>query len=131
MRNGDETQPHVLVVDDYPGMAKKLGGLLERAGFRVSCAFGGSEAVAVFNAALSAGRPFSAVVTDFRMPDLDGLAVAAAVKAASPATAVVLITAFDADDHSVPNVDAVLRKPTSEALLSSTLTRLVVDPGER
>ena len=47
--------------------------------------------MATFNAALSAGSPFSAVVTDFRMADLDGLAVAAGVKAVSPATTVVLL----------------------------------------
>ena len=127
---GDQTRPDVLVVDDYPGIAKRLGDIVERAGFRTSCAFGGREGIAAFNAALSAGSPFSAVVTDFSMPDLDGLAVAAAVKAASPATAVILLTAYAADthDHLPRNVDAVLEKPPSEARLRSTLARLIVSP---
>jgi CheY-like chemotaxis protein len=91
----------------------------------------GGEGIAAFHAALSAGAPFSAVVTDFSMPDLDGLAVAAAVKAASPATAVVLLTAYaiDTHDHLPPNVDAVLGKPPSEALLRSTLAPLIFSPN--
>ena len=124
------TRPHVLVVDDYPEIATRIGHLIERAGFRTSCAFGGREGLAAFNAALSAGAPFSAVVTDFSMADLGGLAVAAAVKGAAPATAVVLLTAYALDSHDeLPwNVDAVLTKPPSEALLRSTLARVIVPP---
>ena len=89
--------------------------------------------MAAFNAALSAGSPFFAVVTDFSMGDLDGLAVAAAVKAASPATTVVLLTAYavDGDDDLPQHVDAVLRKPPSEALLRSTLARLIINPDAK
>ena len=124
---GNETRPHVLLVDDYPEIAKKIAYVIERAGFRTSCAFGGREGLAAFNAALSAGAPFSAVVTDFSMADLDGLAVAAAVKAAWATTAVVLLTAYDTDsDDELPrNVDAVLKKPPSDALLRSTLAQLI------
>ena len=125
---GNETLPHVLFVDDYPELARRFAHVIERAGFRTSCAFGGREGLAAFNAALSAGAPFSAVVTDFSMADLDGLAVAAAVKAARATTAVVLLTAYDIDsDDELPrNVDAVLKKPPSEALLRSTLARVII-----
>ena len=121
---------HVLVVDDYPEIAKKIAHLIERAGFRTSCAFGGREGLAAFNEALSAGARFSAVVTDFSMADRDGLAVAAAVKAACATTVVVLLTAYgvDSDDQLPRNVDAVLLKPPSEALLRSTLARLIDQP---
>ena len=60
---GNETRPDVLVVDDYPEIAKKIAHVFERAGFCTSCAFGGREGLAAFNAALSDGAPFSAVVT--------------------------------------------------------------------
>jgi len=127
---GEETRPHVLVVDDYPEVAKKIARVIERAGFRTACAFGGTDGLAAFHAALSAGAPFSAVVTDFSMGDLGGLAVAAAVKSAAPATAVVLLTAYalDSDDELPRHIDAVLKKPPSEALLRSTLARVIVIP---
>ena len=129
-RMGNETRPHVLVVDDSPAIAGRIGHVIERAGFRTSCAFGGREGLAAFNAALTTGAPFSAVVTDFSMADFGGLAVAAGVKAAAPATAVVLLTAyaFDSQDELPRNVDAVLEKPPTEALLRSTLARLIVPP---
>ena len=126
MRMGKETRPHVLVVDDHPEIAKKVAHVIERSGFRAACAFGGKEGLAAFSAALSAGVPFSAVVTDFSMADLGGLAVAAAVKNLAPATAVVMLTAYAIDDDDLPrNVDAVVRKPPSEALLRSTLARII------
>ena len=128
----DQTQPHVLVVDDHPGIARALSDMVERAGFGASCALGGKEGIAAVNLAVSAGSPFSVVITDFSMPDLDGLAVAAAVKAASPATAVVLLTAHKIDIQDVPpdNVDALLMKPPSDAQMRSTLARLI-DPGAK
>ena len=124
----NETRPRVLVVDDYAEIATKIAHVIERAGFRTSCAYGGREGLAAFNAALSGGAPFSAVVTDFSMADMDGLAVAAAVKAASAGTGVVLLTAYaiDRDDELPRNVDAVLTKPPSKALLRSTLARIIV-----
>ena len=127
---GEETRPQVLVVDDYPEIAKKIARVIERVGFRTACAFGGRAGLAAFEAALSAGSPFSAVVTDFSMGDLGGLAVAAAVKDAAPRTAVVLLTAYalDSDDELPRNVDAVLKKPPSEPLLHSTLARVIVTP---
>ena len=130
---GEETRPHVLVVDDYPEIARKIARVIERAGFRTSCAFGGQEGLAAFNAALSDGAPLSAVVTDFSMADVDGLALAAAVKAGRAATPVVLLTAYgvDSDDELPRNVDAVIRKPPSEALLRSTLARLIGYPDAR
>ena len=125
---GEETRPHVLVVDDYPEIAKKIAHVIEQAGFRTSCAFGGSEGLAAFNAALSAGAPFAGVVTDFRMADVNGLAVAAAVKAACPLTAVVLLTAASIDSHDeLPqNVDAIVEKQLAGAQLHSVLARLIV-----
>jgi CheY-like chemotaxis protein len=126
----DPPRPHVLVVDDGPGMATRLSEMVSRAGFGSSCAIGGREGMAAFSAALSAGSPFSAVVTDFSMADLDGLAVAAAVKAASPATAVVLLSAYAIEADELPeHVDAVLRKPPSDAQLRATLARLIDDHG--
>jgi CheY-like chemotaxis protein len=122
------TARHVLVVDDYPEVARRVSEMLERAGFRTSFALGGRAGVTAFNAAQSAGTAFSAVITDFSMADLDGLAVAAAVKAASPSTPVVLLTAYalNADDRLPRDVDAVLTKPPLTGELRAILERLCV-----
>jgi CheY-like chemotaxis protein len=127
---GVRARPHVLVVDDHPEMANRVGEMVERAGFHTSVALGGREGITAFAAAQSAGSAFSMVITDFSMADLDGLAVAAAVKAASPSTPVVMLTAYavNANDLLPRNVDAALTKPPSNAELRSTLERLIVAP---
>jgi len=121
----DQTGFRVLVIDDHRGIAARLGEMVERAGFRVSLAFGGREGIDAFDEAQSAGSPFSVIITDFSMADFDGLAVAATVKHAAPATKVILLTFYAIDaDPLPPAIDAVLRKPPSDAELRSTLARL-------
>jgi CheY-like chemotaxis protein len=67
--------PGVLVIDDYADMAERLAEMVEAAGFRAPCAHDGKERTAAFLQALAAGSPFAAIITDFNMADLNGLAV--------------------------------------------------------
>jgi two-component system NtrC family response regulator len=66
-----------------------VGGFLRRQGFEVVEAASGRAAVARVRE-----EPFDLVLTDQRMPDLSGLDVLEAVRAASPDTAVVIMTAY-------------------------------------
>jgi two-component system response regulator FlrC len=83
------TPLRVLVVDDDPGMRDGMALSLKRAGFFAEQARGGEEALRMV-------RPgaFDAVVTDLRMPGMDGLQLTARLKAIDPAIPVLLITAF-------------------------------------
>ena len=77
----------VLVIEDDPQYRLTLTAYLEDSGYTVLEAANGLEGLEVFNRA----RP-DIVLTDLRMPKLDGLGVIAAVKARSPATPVIAIT---------------------------------------
>jgi two-component system NtrC family response regulator len=79
----------ILVVDDEPTQLELVGGFLRRQGFEVVEAASGRVAVARVRE-----EPFDLVLTDQRMPDLSGLDVLEAVRAASPDTAVVIMTAY-------------------------------------
>ena len=79
----------ILVVDDEPTQLELVGGFLRRQGFEVVEAASGRAAVARVRE-----EPFDLVLTDQRMPDLSGLDVLEAVRAASPDTAVVIMTAY-------------------------------------
>lgn len=73
---------HVLVVDDEPGIAELLQELLESAGYAVSTAGSGSEALR-----LAAAQAFDLVVSDLRMPGVDGAALWRALRRQQPALA--------------------------------------------
>jgi CheY-like chemotaxis protein len=60
--------PTVLVVDDDDRIAQMLALVLEGEGYRVQIAADGAEALACL-----AGHAFDAVLTDIRMPRMDGL----------------------------------------------------------
>ncbi len=105
----------ILVVDDDPLVAKVLKDTLRLDGHDVSTADGGEAGIRAFRAAAGSPQPFDVVMTDLGMPNVDGSRVAAAVKAASPATPVVLLTGWgrrlQADSETPPNVDRLLSKP--------------------
>jgi two-component system NtrC family response regulator len=91
----------ILVVDDEPAQLELVTGFLRRQGFEVAEAAGGQAAVARFRQ-----EPFDLVLTDQRMPDLSGLDVLEAVRAASPETAVVIMTAYGTIETAVSAVKA-------------------------
>ena len=72
----------MLVVDDEPEIAALLAERLGADGVTVETASSGRRALA----ALEAGGGVDAVVTDLRMPDMDGAALAERSAGAGPAS---------------------------------------------
>ena len=60
----------ILVVDDKPLVVELCAEILTEAGYHVREAFGGREALTRLEE-----ERFDLLVVDFRMPDVDGLAV--------------------------------------------------------
>jgi two-component system, NtrC family, response regulator HydG len=92
-------RPRVLVVDDEPSMAEMLAeGLAER----------GYDAVALHSSADAARRldaeRFDALVTDLRMPNVDGLQLLSIARRVAPACPVIVMTAFSAVDTAVESI---------------------------
>ena len=106
---------HLLLVDDDPLLLKSLRDILETDGHSVVAANGGQAGIDAFSAASGAGKTFAAVITDLGMPHIDGRRVAAAIKARSPTTPVILLTGWGqrliAEDDIPTHVDRVLSKP--------------------
>jgi two-component system, NtrC family, response regulator HydG len=86
----------ILVVDDKEMMRDSVGSTLQRAGFTVSTADGGEQALA----AIAARRP-DAVVTDLRMPGLSGLDLLERIRQIDDELPVVIMTAFAGVDTAV------------------------------
>ncbi len=106
---------HVLVVDDDPLLIQSLRDALEDDGHSVVGASGGKEGIETFLSTLATESPFTIVITDLGMPYVDGRKVATAVKQASPATPVLMLTGWGqrlVADGDIPlHVDRVLNKP--------------------
>ena len=84
-----ERAPTVLVVDDNRDHSRALAKIFERAGYRVGTAGDGQEALTIL-----ADRPFDLVITDLRMPRMNGLDLLRNIRAMSPHVPVLIVTAF-------------------------------------
>jgi len=79
----------MLVVDDDPGTSGLLRDIFQQEGYDVTLAARGEEALA-----LAPARPFDIVLCDVQLPDVDGIELLRRLKRATPATAVIMVTAF-------------------------------------
>jgi two-component system, chemotaxis family, sensor kinase CheA len=77
----------VLLVDDSPFFRELLAPLIKAAGYRVVAAASAADALA----ALKSEARFDLIVTDIEMPDMDGFALAEAVRAMPGSAAVPII----------------------------------------
>ena len=119
----------ILIVDDDPLLIKSLRDTLEADGHSVVAANGGQEGIEAFQTSIQRKESFAAVITDLGMPYVDGRKVAAAVKALSPQTPVILLTGWGqrlvAEGDVPPHVDRVLNKPPKLRDLRGALSDLV------
>jgi DNA-binding NtrC family response regulator len=114
--------PHILIADDERSIRLTLETGLTLNGFRVTCARTGREALL----AARASR-FDAVVSDIFMPDGDGLEVVRELRAISPATPIILITAQGSVELAVRAVSEgasdFIAKPFEVAALAALVRR--------
>jgi DNA-binding NtrC family response regulator len=86
----------VLIVDDEKDILKALEFLLRAEGYSVSKAQSGEEALDLFKK-----EGFDVVLTDLKMPGMDGLALLDEIKKASPDAPVVFMTAYGTVESAV------------------------------
>ena len=77
----------VLLVDDSPFFRDMLAPLIKAAGYQVVAVGSGSAALA----AMKSDHPIDLVVTDIEMPDMDGFALAQAMRGAPDTAAIPII----------------------------------------
>jgi PleD family two-component response regulator len=112
----------VLLVDDEPTQRLITARLLKRAGFQVDTAENGKEALARI-----AENSYPLLITDWEMPEMDGVALCRAVRSANLDGYVytILLTSRDAIEHLVAGLQAgaddYLTKPVLEPELLARL----------
>ena len=110
--------PSVLIVDDHRNTRESLAIGMAVAGFETETAASAPEALAC-----AARREFDAVVSDVRMPGIDGIALCRALRAAWPGVRLILMTAYEVtalESEAVRALGATLLiKPVTAAELAA------------
>ena len=86
----------ILVVDDDQGMREFMEIMLTKEGYSVTCA---EEPAKAIN--LCSKTDFDLVITDLRMPKIDGIEFLKAIKDKKPETIVILVTAYASGETAV------------------------------
>ena len=112
----------ILVVDDEPLVTRGCMRILGEEGYDVSTACTGQEGLSrVF------GEYFDLVVTDLRLPDMDGMELVRALKSRRPAVAVVIITGYG----SVPSAVEAVKLGALDYIEKPFTPRQIVEVVER
>jgi CheY-like chemotaxis protein len=110
------SQLSILIVDDDQRMTRTLADILSLAGHKVIEATSGADALAKVNA-----HSFDCVLTDVRMPEMDGVELHRRLRQSQPGLPVILMTAYAADEIIRRGLDegivGVLDKPLNIAQL--------------
>ena len=111
----------ILFVDDDPAVLHALSSVLRRDRTRWDMVFAAGGPAAVDELRKSA---FDAVVSDMRMPGVNGAQLLEIVRRDSPGTVRIMLSGSDCE-AALPNIDELLPKPCSARVLRETLERMM------
>ena len=86
----------ILIVEDEETQRSLLSGLLQKEGYTVEEAGNGANAIDLFRT-----KTIDLVLLDFKLPDMDGLAILKGVKEINPALEIIMITAYGSIENAV------------------------------
>lgn len=92
----NKKEANILVVDDDKELADNFVQYLSKLGYQASPAYGGREGLATFEQG-----DFQLVITDLKMPDIDGMELLEAVRRLDSRASVVVITGYGTIESAV------------------------------
>jgi len=119
----------VLLVDDNPTAREVLGDMMRRLGLHVDVATGGEQALQRMQQAQQDGHGHHLLLTDWKMPDMDGITFAKHALSLPPEhrPCVLLVTAFARDEalraSQGVGLAGVLNKPVTPSTLHDSISR--------
>nr|WP_298717180.1 response regulator [uncultured Steroidobacter sp.] len=127
----------VLVVDDNETNRRVVAGQLMHAGFEVSLAAGGIEAMSLLHTAAVDGQPFEVVLADHRMHDMDGATLGERINADAQLSQARLVMLTSMDGHgdihrfAALGFAAYLTKPIRARELLECLDRVLAHDAKQ
>jgi len=127
---------NILVIDDEEGLRHTLGRVLRQAGYQVTTAGEGREALRLVNAGFENASPFDVVYLDIRLPGMDGLQILKEIRLRDAQLPVILLTAFGSLKTAVEALrlgatDYLLKPLDPEVLVARTRVLLEEQAVER
>jgi DNA-binding response OmpR family regulator len=122
---------HILIIDDEASLCQTMARILQRAGYEVTTAMGGKEALALISE-----HSFDLVYSDIRMPDMNGLELLKIIHAKFPDLPVILFTARPDLNSAMEAVrsgatDYLLKPLKPQALIDRTNSIMEENQKER
>lgn len=115
-------RPYILIVDDEPSVLLTVTAILKQEGYAVDAVPDGKSAIANI-----ASRHYDLVLTDLKMPGVDGLQVLDEVRKRSPKTVTVMMTGYASVDTALEALQRgayeYLLKPTDVEDLKAAVRR--------
>jgi CheY-like chemotaxis protein len=112
--------PRILVIDDNCGIREVLSLLLMERGHDVKVAGGGEEAMAL----LAAADGFDLVITDIRMPSVDGNEVARHIRGSIRSDITIVAMTGFSDEVELDLFDYSMEKPFRLSVLDKIIESL-------
>jgi PAS domain S-box-containing protein len=114
------TQHTLLCIDDEENGLKIRKWLFEAEGYQVFTALDGPTGIDLFKA-----RSVDAVILDYNMPKMDGIAVAEMLKKLRPALPIIMLSGYPVPAKANRSIDAIITKGESPARLLTTTASLL------
>ena len=116
--------PDILIIDDEPLMRISISDALKSEGYNTLSAASGSEGLKAVK-----DNSYDVVITDLKLPEVDGLQILKACRQFSPRTKVLMITAYASVETAVEAMKQgaydYITKPFSMDELILTVKRLI------
>jgi len=128
--NNPKLKEHILVVDDSPDTLEVIQRNLKARGYRVSISPGAVEAIKILES-----TPIDLVITDLKMPEVDGLSLIRHIQENLKDTEVMMITGYPSIEGAVEAVktgaEEYLAKPFTDEELLRAVERVLEKAGTR
>jgi signal transduction histidine kinase/ActR/RegA family two-component response regulator len=126
----------ILVMDDEDMLRNLLKGVLSNLGYEVEAARDGAEAIAFYEGAAAAGKPFDAVLLDLTVSGgMGGIETAAKLKAIDPGSKLIATSGYSdgpvMSDFARYGFAAVIPKPWTAAEMSNVFRRVLAADRNR
>ena len=119
------SKKRLLIVDDDPQILNMLGDMLADTGFSLTFSASGEEALKK----LEEEEEFHLVISDVRMPGIDGFELLKTIKARFKSTKVILMTGYtddyDISDALILGADDYITKPFNISRVHLAVTNAV------